>query len=53
MLCIFPKSLAFVNPGVGLLSSIVEYFILNQKEKGHNMATWAQNKHDGHFCPPG
>lgn len=38
MLYVFPKSLAFASPGVGLLSSTVEYFILSQKEKrGHIM----------------
>lgn len=39
MLCISPKSLAFVSPAVGLLSSTVEYFILSQKENGGHIMT--------------
>lgn len=39
MLGIFPKLLAFVNPGVGSLSPMVEYFVLSQKEKGGHIMT--------------
>ena len=53
LLCIPPQSLAFVSPTVGLFSSMVESFILSQKEKGGHIMAAATSKHDGHLWPPG